>query len=87
MSELVDTPKRFIAGAKCPACQAVDRLVLFRREGKQFRECVSCGYLEPMQFETRFAELETRVNRTPAEKGAAVAVVRLVEHESPPKTE
>jgi hypothetical protein len=79
MSEQPDTPKRFIAGAKCPQCHAQDRVVMFRKSGQQYRECVACGYIDEMNFEQNYRELETRVNRTEAEKREAVAVVRLID--------
>ncbi len=36
------TRPRFIAGAVCPACGAMDRLQLHPAEGR--RRCVACGY-------------------------------------------
>lgn len=36
--------KRFIAGALCPKCQALDRVVVYRRDHQDFAECVACGY-------------------------------------------
>lgn len=79
MSELPDTPRRFVAGAKCPQCQAIDKVVMFRKGGTQFQACVSCGYEDEMAFERNFRELETRVNRTEDEKLDAVAVVRFID--------
>lgn len=37
---------RFIAGAVCPACQAVDRIVVFVPEddGVEHQRCVNCGF-------------------------------------------
>ena len=79
MSELPDTPRRFVAGAKCPQCQALDKVVMFRKAGVQFQACVSCGYEDEMVFERSFRELETRVNRTEDEKLDSVAVVRFID--------
>ena len=37
--------ERFIAGAVCPACQALDRLVVATDEdGTERQRCVSCGF-------------------------------------------
>ncbi len=37
--------RRFIAGAVCPGCQALDRLVVQTAEdGLRTRNCVACGY-------------------------------------------
>ncbi len=38
--------KRFIAGAKCPKCKALDSVMLFIEEGVEKLECVMCGYTE-----------------------------------------
>ncbi len=39
--------RRFIAGAVCPNCQALDRLVLeesAEADAKPIRRCVACGF-------------------------------------------
>lgn len=36
--------KHFIAGARCPSCNAEDRIRLCRDEGREWIECVACGY-------------------------------------------
>ncbi|MEE8244535.1 MAG: YheV family putative zinc ribbon protein [Pseudomonadales bacterium] len=39
------TNERFIAGAVCPACHALDRIVVSSDdEGIEHQRCVSCGY-------------------------------------------
>lgn len=38
------TRKRFIAGAVCPECQAMDTLMVFMQHNIEHVECVSCGY-------------------------------------------
>lgn len=38
--------KRFIAGAKCMKCQAMDRVMIFISENDEWIECVDCGYTE-----------------------------------------
>jgi uncharacterized metal-binding protein (TIGR02443 family) len=68
-----------MAGATCPQCQGLDKVVMFRTSGVQYRECVSCGYLDQMHFDGGFRELETRVNRTEAEKLGDTMVVRLID--------
>lgn len=60
------TPKRFIAGAVCPRCAAMDRLTMFTDDdGVQHRECVACGFSDSQGGEGAAAtsELETRVNK------------------------
>ncbi len=54
--------KRFIAGAVCPRCSKMDKLVVFRDSSdQQVRECVSCGYSDAMT-ENGPEEINTRVN-------------------------
>ena len=38
--------KRFIAGAKCPACGAADRVVLITSPDDEWIECVECAHTE-----------------------------------------
>jgi len=55
--------KRFIAGAVCPKCSEMDKLVMYKNEeGKETRECVACGYIDVMKDEAETpSELATRV--------------------------
>lgn len=38
--------KRFVAGAKCPTCNEIDVIQLFKVDGVETIECVSCGYTQ-----------------------------------------
>lgn len=38
--------RRFIAGAKCPKCQAMDRVVMLTSGDDEWIECIDCGYSE-----------------------------------------
>ena len=38
--------KRFIAGAVCPQCQAVDKVRSFKKDGRHYRDCINCGFEE-----------------------------------------
>ncbi|MFT7222716.1 MAG: putative metal-binding protein (TIGR02443 family) [Cellvibrionaceae bacterium] len=69
--------KRFIAGAVCPRCSQMDKLVTYREDEKDFRECVSCDFIDEMQFKQQPRELETRVNVTETEKLAETQVLTL----------
>jgi uncharacterized protein len=60
--------RRFVAGAVCPKCSEMDKLVVYHEDGKDFRECVACGYKDEMRFKPANRELETRVNQTEEEK-------------------
>lgn len=37
--------RRFIAGAVCPECQKLDKIVTYKQDGEDIAECVSCGYV------------------------------------------
>ncbi|MGL4476526.1 MAG: YheV family putative zinc ribbon protein [Shewanella sp.] len=36
--------KRFVAGARCPKCQAQDSILLFKEHGIETVECTECDY-------------------------------------------
>lgn len=55
--------KRFVAGAVCPSCQAMDRLVVWQGSDPQTRECVACGYKDTLDQNGNIQELPTRVNQ------------------------
>ena len=57
----------------------MDRIVMYKKDDRQFRECVSCGFEDEMRFNYAGRELETRVNRSAEEREAEVKVVRLVD--------
>ncbi len=72
-----DIKKRFIAGAICPKCSELDKIVVYQKEGQDFRECVSCGFSDEMHFQQQAKELETRVNKTEEEKEIEVQVLQF----------
>lgn len=59
-------PKRFIAGAVCPACSRMDTIRSWQVDGVMHRECVECGYADSLDERGNSVprELQTRV--TPA---------------------
>lgn len=69
--------KRFIAGAVCPKCSEMDKLVVYNKDDQDYRECVSCGFSDEMHFKTQAKELETRVNKTEEEKKSEVQVLQF----------
>lgn len=73
--------RRFVAGAVCPRCSEMDKLVVYNDAGKDYRECVACGYKEEMHFKQVARELETRVNQTEDDKKEAVQVVKILPSE------
>lgn len=38
--------KRFIAGAKCPKCKALDSIVLYVQDDIEKIQCIECDYHE-----------------------------------------
>ncbi len=36
--------KRFIAGASCPECKAMDTMMLYKEHDVEKVECVQCGH-------------------------------------------
>lgn len=70
--------RRFVAGAVCPRCSEMDKLVVYRAAEKDFRECVSCGFKEEMHFQPVTQELETRVNTSAEEKREQLQVVKIL---------
>jgi uncharacterized metal-binding protein (TIGR02443 family) len=69
--------KRFIAGAICPKCKAQDRLVVYRIEQVDYRECVACGFKDQMHFQPGVREIQTRVNTSAEQVQGETQVVRL----------
>lgn len=72
--------KRFIAGAVCPKCSAMDKIINYCDEHKNYRECVACGFKDEIHLQPLPRELETRVNITESAKGAETQVLQF-----PPK--
>jgi len=62
--------RRFIAGAVCPQCQREDRVVVYRVNDRDCRECVACGWQERW--------IESGASRPRGGPDAAAAPVRLI---------
>ena len=61
--------RRFIAGAVCPRCSQMDKIVVNLDTDQ--RECVACGFSEARPADTpsvATAELNTRVSRAAARR-------------------
>ncbi|WP_226663931.1 YheV family putative zinc ribbon protein [Microbulbifer aggregans] len=56
--------RRFIAGAVCPRCSEMDRIVNYKLGDKNYRECVACGFKDEIRLQANPRELDTRVNQT-----------------------
>lgn len=73
--------KRFVAGAVCPRCGEMDRIVTYETASGVFKECVHCDYHEQQQAQVVPQELSTRVAAKPekeSETAAEVSVVKFV---------
>lgn len=77
--------RRFIAGAVCPRCAQIDKIVMYDNDsGRRVRECVSCGYRGELDEQGNISELPTRVNEPrpgepPLPHEDEIAVVRLLD--------
>jgi len=67
----VGNKARFIAGATCPRCDLLDKLVLKRDLAVNQRSCVSCGYVEELP-----REVEGRTGSLP---GASVQPLKIID--------
>lgn len=100
MSELKNLKRRFIAGAVCPRCKAMDTVIMYRVEGRDYRECVSCDFEEGADFSIQGKssqgestqgksaqpeELPTRVNQNAAQDGLANPDIQVVKILEPVK--
>ncbi len=74
--------RRFIAGAVCPRCGAMDRIVVDM--DTQRRECVACDFSEARPEDSAATELPTRVTRPAARRvETPVEPVTLVDPSKP----
>lgn len=70
------TTRRFLAGAICPRCEAVDRIQVYAEGDRDFRECVACGFKDEMHFPGTARELPTRVK--PDKSGSEAQAVKII---------
>lgn len=63
--------KRFIAGAKCPACGASDRVMLMVSIDDEWIECIDCAHIERRPTEV--------VTKIPDHAPAATDIVGVVQ--------
>lgn len=72
------SPRRFIAGAKCPACGLEDKIVMYSVGTQKFYECVKCGHKE--------AEAKPETAQPKAEiKDAAAPLEQVLTFQPAPK--
>ncbi|MFC0336814.1 hypothetical protein SAMN05421848_2953 [Kushneria avicenniae] len=75
------TPKRFIAGAICPRCNAMDRIRSWESNGTRYRECISCDFFEQLPMtEESLDPLDTRVAKSrPEPEGNDFQPVKIID--------
>lgn len=75
------TQRRFIAGAVCPRCAKLDKILVDL--DTDLRECVACGFSEARPGDPEPEEIQTRVTRASARRVETPAqVVRLLDPSS-----
>ena len=77
--------KRFIAGAVCPRCGEMDRLVTYTNDEGTFKECVNCDFEEKQLVQVDPGEMETRVNHITEEESLDENPIQVVKIMEPPK--
>ena len=77
--------KRFIAGAVCPRCGEMDRLVSYTNDDGTFKECVNCDFEEKQLVQVDPGEMETRVNQLTEEEALDESPIQVVKIMEPPK--
>ena len=71
---------RFVAGAVCPACKELDRVMIKKEKGLSFTYCVGCGYTkaQPSDNQQPTPHLKGRLEKPPKIDMKA-SVVKIVE--------
>ena len=73
------TKKQFIAGVVCPKCSKMDKIVAYSKDGTNYRECVSCGFLDEIRIASTPKELITRVTYSVSGPSEPTQKVKLVD--------
>jgi uncharacterized metal-binding protein (TIGR02443 family) len=77
------TKKQFIAGVVCPKCSKMDKIRAFTKDGTNYRECVSCGFLDEIRIASVPKELITRVTHSVDVLSEPTQKVKLVDPNKP----
>ena len=77
------TKKQFIAGVVCPKCSKMDKIRAFTKDGTNYRECVSCGFLDEIRIASAPKELLTRVTHSVDVISEPTQKVKLVDPSEP----
>ncbi|MGB1333725.1 MAG: YheV family putative zinc ribbon protein [Porticoccaceae bacterium] len=76
------TKKQFIAGVVCPKCSKMDKIVAYTKEGTNYRECVSCGFLDEIRISSSPKELVTRVTKGIQSNSEPTQTVKILDPSS-----
>jgi uncharacterized metal-binding protein (TIGR02443 family) len=79
----LSTKKQFIAGVVCPKCSKMDKIRAFSKDGTNYRECVSCGFLDEIRIASEPKELITRVTQSINVLSEPTQKVKLVDPSKP----
>jgi uncharacterized metal-binding protein (TIGR02443 family) len=77
------TKKQFIAGVVCPKCSKMDKIVAYSKDGTDYRECVSCGFLDEIRIASTPKELDTRVTHRAKARLEPTQKVKLIDPSEP----
>lgn len=71
--------RRFIAGAVCPECRAVDRIVLEDADDVRRRRCVACGHTDELVRESAVEPSTRLTRRRDTDGGIGPSPVRILD--------
>ena len=79
MNDTRSARRRFIAGAVCPECRAVDRIVLEDEAAVRRRRCVACGHTDELVREAAVEPATRLTRRRESAAGASSTPVRIID--------
>lgn len=71
--------KRFIAGAVCPRCAALDKVVAYHKDGSDYRECVACGFIDQQAVNASAPLPDTRINKSERRESVVAEPLKFVD--------
>ncbi len=73
MTDEQPVKKQFIAGAVCPACEAMDTIRMWKVGQTPHRDCVNCGFADKLNADGNSVPLELPTRVSPENKPAVKA--------------
>ena len=82
---MTNSKRRFIAGAVCPRCAAMDTVYVFKKNEQDVRACTDCNFEETANFASSKKpapqkELPTRVNQTVDKTVVEIQKIKLIDN-------